>query len=404
MNPAPRLLLALLLAAAAGGAAAQPVQAPDDPAEIRRAMAQARSQGRAAQQRAERLEAEAARATEAADKTLREAAAIAARIQQSEARIAAAEAQARLISAGQTALRTRLAAQQQPVVRLTAALQRLSRRPPVFSLLRPGSVSDAVHARAVLHGLLPEIDRRTADLRAEIDRTRALERHAALTAAGLRAAQADLRKRRDALAALETRQRVSSRAASGIADREAERALSLAEQARDLDTLAASIGRAGELRQALADLPGPVLRPARPEQAQSPLITPSRQARVTGLASYMLPLSGRIVTGFDAESASGLRSRGIALAPRPGALAVAPAGGRVAFAGLYRGYGRIVILEHGGEWTSLITGLAELDIRAGDTLVAGSPIGRAGAGRPTVTVELRRGGEPVNPLAYLRSP
>src|SRR5690606_39436376 len=67
----------------------------------------------------------------------REAAAIAARIQQTEAEIAGHEAQSRLIGRAQALLRTRLAARQQPVVRLTAALQRLSRRPPVLALLRP---------------------------------------------------------------------------------------------------------------------------------------------------------------------------------------------------------------------------------------------------------------------------
>jgi len=81
---------------------------------------------------------------------------------------------------------------------------------------------------------------------------------------------------------------------------------------------------------------------------------------------------------------------------------VSPAAGRVVFAGPYRGYGRIVIIGHEGGWTSLITGLARLDIRVGDNLVGGSPLGVAGQGQPTISLELRRAGEPVNPLQYLR--
>jgi len=81
---------------------------------------------------------------------------------------------------------------------------------------------------------------------------------------------------------------------------------------------------------------------------------------------------------------------------------VAPGNGRVVFAGPYRGYGAIVILDHGDGWTSLVTGLLQLDVRVGDEVIAGSPIGMAGAGRPVVSLEVRRQGEPVNPLEFVR--
>ena len=81
--------------------------------------------------------------------------------------------------------------------------------------------------------------------------------------------------------------------------------------------------------------------------------------------------------------------------------AVAPAAGRVAFAGDYRGYGRIIILDHEGGWTSLITNLGRLDVGVAARVVQGSPLGLAGPGRPTVTVELRNDGTPVNPLAFI---
>jgi murein hydrolase activator len=117
----------------------------------------------------------------------------------------------------------------------------------------------------------------------------------------------------------------------------------------------------------------------------------------------VLPLSGKLLAGFG-DSRPGLpQSRGIVLAARQGAQAVAPAPGRVAFAGPYPGYGSIVIIEHAGGWTSLVTGLAQLDIQVGDRLVAGSPLGIAGAGRPILTLELRRAGVPVNPLEYIRA-
>ena len=62
----------------------------------------------------------------------------------------------------------------------------------------------------------------------------------------------------------------------------------------------------------------------------------------------------------------------------------------------------IVIIDHGQGWTSLVTGLAQLTTAVGAELVAGSPLGTAGPGRPVVSLELRRQGEPVNPIEVAR--
>jgi septal ring factor EnvC (AmiA/AmiB activator) len=113
-------------------------------------------------------------------------------------------------------------------------------------------------------------------------------------------------------------------------------------------------------------------------------------------------VQGRTLVGFGAKRASGLASTGLTLAPTRGAQVVAPARGRVAFAGPYRGFGRIVIIEHPGGWTSLVTGMEQVDVAVGDTVIGGSPMGRARGGAEGVTIELRRDGTPVNPLTYIR--
>lgn len=395
---------ALAAAIGAVGASAQQAVVFEDVAQTRRALAEAQRQGAEASARARQLEADAARVTQAAEKTAREAAALAARIQQAEADIAGHEARMQLIVRERRQLRARLAERQRPLVRLTAALQRLSRRPPILALLRPGSVRDTMHMRALLETMLPEVERRTVALKGEIERGKALETRARQATAQLRKSENDLKQRRQSLLAVETRQRLDSRQATGSADREAERALALAERARDLGSLVDDLGREGELRAALARLPGPIIRPARPNEAHV-VATEAAIEAPAALAGYMLPVAGRLVAGFggggQAGAASGQRARGIVLAPRPGAQVVAPGPGRVAFAAPYRGYGQIVIVEHDGGWTSLVTGLAQLSARVGETLVAGSPLGTAGAGSPQIALELRRDGQPVNPLDHL---
>src|SRR5690606_2630470 len=115
--------------------------------------------------------------------------------------------------------------------------------------------------------------------------------------------------------------------------------------------------------------------------------------------AYRLPVVGRIVAGLGEVNDSGVRSRGLTIAAQPGGQVVAPAQGRVSFGGDYRGYGKIVIIDHGGGRTSLLSGLIGLSVGVGDTLDAGAPIGRAGSDDSRITVELRRAGRPVDIVA-----
>ena len=270
----------------------------------------------------------------------------------------------------------------------------MARRPLALALVQPGSVSDAVHMRAVLGQVLPIIQERTAGLRAEMERSRALRDTAEQAAASLAQSQSDLRTRQAALRTVETQKRLAAKDYRSNAGLESDRALALGERARDIVDLMDRLQAAGDLRDELAALPGPMLRPARPDLTTAP--APARLRQPGGAPPYRLPVMGQLVTGMGELSDSGVRSRGLTISTQAGALAVAPTAGRVVFAGPYRGYGQILILDHGGGWTSLITGLLRLTAAVGDNLRQGDPLGTAGPGRPSVTIELRRNGRPVD--------
>lgn len=363
--------------------------------EVLRRAGQALAQSRS---RAAQLEQAARKATAEADRTAREAAAVAARIQQSEAEIQLAQAKIILIDRQREALRGKMAQRQEPVVRLTAALQMMARRPLAFGLVRSESLRDTIYLRAVMETMLPEVRRRTAGLRAEIVRGRKLQDAARLAAGQMRDGEKALGQRRTELAALESRQRLASRDAQGVASREADRAMALAEQTRDLSSLVGRLEEDGALRARLAALPGPILPPNRPGEvlrvADAP---PPTLATPTPRLPWIMPVAGRLVAGFGAATQTG-PSKGIALATAAAAQVVSPAAGRVAFAGPYRGYGSIVIIEHDGGWTTLVTNLDRIAALTGEKVVQGSPIGTTGPGRPVLGVELRRDGTPVNPL------
>ena len=368
--------------------------------EARDALERAEATADFAKQRAEKFSQEASLATAEIDRLAKESAALAAQIQQSEADILAATAELSLIADQRAILDARLANRQQPLVRLTGAIQNMARRPLVLSALQPGSLRDTVYVRAVLETTLPQIRERTAILRSEVEQGRALERQASRSLAELQAGEAELEARRSELAALTMQQQEASRANSALARREAQRALVLAEEARDLDQLVGEFDRAALVREELSALAGPILRPERPGASRVMPATGAspRTQEVPPIKPFQLPVQGRTIAGFGEEGEDGIRSEGITIAPAKGAQIVAPGVGRVSFAGPYRGFGRIVIIEHENGWISLITGLAQTTVGIGTRVIGGAPIGTAARTQPEVSFELRERGRPINPL------
>jgi len=386
------LLAALLLV----GATKPP---PSDPAvaEQQRALLTARRDAVLAERRATALERRARLATRAADHAEAEQAAAAAAIQLSEARIAAAEARIAIVDRLRARQRARLAERQGPIVRLMAALQTMTRRPAALALVQPGSVDAMMHVRALLGSTLPLIQARTAGLRAEVARADDLRLQAGQAIAELRREQQQLEIGRQALARLEADQRRRSQGLVDDAMAEQDRMIAMSEKARDIGQLINELGDQADVRARLASLPGPRLRPPTPASAPPPP-APSEMlfAEVSAPPPYRLPVLGRVVTGMGELSQAGVRARGITLATVPRAQVVAPAAGRVAFAGPFRGYAGIIIIDHDRGWTSLVTGLSQLTVRVGQDVIQGSPIGVADRRTPRVTIELRRNGTPVD--------
>lgn len=350
---------------AGGGLAAmfgvQPTAEPPEPGN--RALA---TQARA---RADRLDSAARAATLASERALQQEAALARQVIAGEAKLADADAKLRALRTRRTAIARRLARERLPATQLAAALAVRARQPVLLDLLRPGSLADAVHLRAVTAAITPQIAQRTRRVRVQLDEARRLERIAARLVAERNAEQAALTTRRTQLAALSAGERLKASRAGGAADREAERALVIAQRAHGLPGLVGELAMS-ENGRALPAQPG-------------------------GPAPYRLPARGAVTANAQSEGSLIIR-------PGPGALVVSPAAGRIAFAAPYRGFGTIVIVEHAGGWLSLITGLASAQVQPGRAVVAGSPIGHAPPIAPQIGLELRRGSERVPVRRYLR--
>ncbi|MBN8808993.1 MAG: peptidoglycan DD-metalloendopeptidase family protein [Sphingomonas sp.] len=383
----PAALAPFALAILAGQGNAQ-----TDLADQRQRLVAARAQSAAAAQRAAQLDTAAANERDAAARAQAQERAIAARIDQAQADIAAAVARIALVDRLLADQQTSLAQRRGPITRLVAALCSLAQRPTAVAVMQPGSIADLVHVRAVLASTIPLIQARTAGLRSALDRSRRLRGDAVLAAQSLGDGRRRLEDNRVALARLEAQHRQRSQDLSRTALAESDRAIGLGEQARDLvDQMQVSHDGAATAR-ALAALPGPSLRPGDAAAVALPWATAS--------APWRLPVDGRLVTGFGEVSDSGVSSRGLTFAVARNAVVVAPSAGRVVFAGPFRGYGNVVILDHGGGWTTLLSGLGAVSVGVGQSIAQGAAIGTAPAGdAPRITAELRRKGRAVDPVA-----
>ncbi len=375
-----RGLLPLLLVAPLLLAASAPVQLAAETVDA--ALARARSEASAADARARRLEQVASRARSDAARLGALQASAAEAIAAAEARISAADAQGRLIAANIAARRERLQEQQQPVASLLAGLVMMARRPPLLALAGDSSMEEFVRVRLLLDASLPVIRKRTAALSAELAEGRRLERAALAARQALAASRNELAGRQRQFAGLEARALRLAERSSGAALGAGDVALAVGEEVETLSGEAA--GRRSALRLA-AELAAIGPAPPRP-------VPPEGRAQVPPLA-YQLPARARIVEGLGEISPSGVRSRGLTLATRRGVEVVAPAAGIVRFAGPFRDYDGIAIIEHGGGWMSLIVNVAST-LRPGTRVAAGDRLGRA---LGPLGVELSHNGRHASP-------
>ncbi|HEY0314866.1 MAG TPA: peptidoglycan DD-metalloendopeptidase family protein [Sphingomonas sp.] len=373
-------------------AAPAPAQAPGlDEAKV--ALIAAKQAAADAEAHAAALDQAAEDAGNEAERARARAQALGLQVQAAQSDIEAAQARIRLIASLQQIARGRIAERQGPILHLVAALQTMARRPPALAVAQPGSIDDIVHVRLLLADTLPVIQARTAGLRADLDKDTQLRSDAERAIAALGASRALLAQRQRQLAQLEqTAIRKSQRLADQAAD-EQQRALGLGEEARDAADRMQTAEDAGDIRARLARLAGPDMRPAGADDAM-----PARGEA----PRYRLPIVGEVATGYGEVSPAGVRSRGLTVIPGADATVVAPAAGTIVFAKPFRSYGQVVIIDHGGGWTTTLTGLANVTAKPGQHVAQGDPIGSGGRDA-RVTAELRRGTRALDIVAMAQA-
>jgi septal ring factor EnvC (AmiA/AmiB activator) len=117
----------------------------------------------------------------------------------------------------------------------------------------------------------------------------------------------------------------------------------------------------------------------------------------------LLPVQGKIISSYGQVHSHNSEGAGVVFQTRAGARVLSPVQGQVVFAGPFRLYHQILIIRHDNGYHTLLAGLDRLDTDVGQTVSSGEPIGIMGSkdARAYLYLELRKGGDPVNPQAWL---
>ncbi len=353
------------------------------------ALKSAKQAAEKAKQRSETMRQEAANSSNTADRLLAQRAVLSAEMDTANAQISAARARIAIIRDRLAVQQSRLGRQSAPVLRLNGALYRLTSRPTALLFAQRGSRNDYIRLRAVMSSVAPVIEQRTAALRQQIILQRELRGQQQVAVRSLGDARKELASRRDAISQLEKQNRNRAGTLSASAAYEFEQAIAQGEAARSIIENIDTARESNENATLLAALSGPIMRP---EKATA--------ARNNG--AYKLPENAQLVFGVSELNKTGYRERGVRLLLPQGQAVTSPAAGKVGFAGIYRGYGNILIIEHGGGWITLVANLGDVSVDEGATVAQGDPIGSALSEKAEVTFELRRNGRIMDIGALLQ--
>ncbi len=391
---------------------ALPAAGPPSPQQVQEA-----ERARAAEIEAQRVARGQAAAAAAEEERLgRERAATVAKLRELEAATGAASEKVAELARRRLEAEGRLATRAAELAPFLPLIERLGLFPTETLLAVPMAPEQSVRGLIVLGAMTRQLEAEAAALRAEQAEVDGLQAQIDAALPGLTAAQAAQAQAGLALDAQIAAARDTRRHAEGVAV-EAERRAA-AEGARAAN-LRAALARIEEERQAAeararaeAETATKLRREAEAEAARARAEALGRVAG-PGLGApkgtLVPPVAGAVVRGFG-EASDGGPAVGLSYQPVSGARVVAPCGGRVVYAGVFRSFGLLLIVDCGGGYHFVLSGFEHLDVQVGQSVQPAEPVGqmpqwdpRSAGARPSLYVELRRDGQPVNPAPYLRA-
>lgn len=319
-------------------------------------------------------------------------------------------------------IRKSLAARRDVLAEVLGALQRMGLNPPPAILVKPEDALSSVRSAVLLGAVVPELRHKTDVLAAELKELTRVTASIEAERARLTAAVTDQAAEKERLTLLlQAKRKLQADTEQALAQEQgnakalAARAASLKDLIASLEAEAGKRAAAEAKAQAAAradqDDADPAAVAALPIPEANQLAQPVPFPALKGQVA--LPVIGKVKRRYGAEDGNGGTMQGDMVATQSGAIVTAPADGVVLYAGPFRSYGQLLILNAGDGYHVVLAGMSKLNVASGQSVLAGEPIGAMGEARvastaatpngnavPELYVEFRKDGKPVDPAPW----
>ena len=344
-------------------------------------------------------------------------------IQNSEEKISRMESELETLRADLKKAEENFVVEDDNLIKTLSALQNLALKPTEALFVQPLTPVEIIRSAMLLREAVPYLQENAARIREDLEKIEAQKNLVEKQVARIIRQKKILEKEHEQMKALVQRKSKIRNAVEIKSVKAKKKVEQLASQANDLRDLLnklekqrqEKLRRQEEERRRLAELKAAEARRAAEEtkkleekqradliKFKPEVINEVGENFVKAKGHLLRPARGPVVTAYGEQMSKGVTSKGIIIKTRSQAQVISPYDGTVIFAGPFRGYGNLIIIEHGQGYLSLLAGLEEVDCELGQMLLAGEPVGQMPeSGDARLYVELRKDNHPVNPLTWI---
>ena len=344
-------------------------------------------------------------------------------IQNSEEKISRMESELETLRADLKKAEENFVVEDDNLIKTLSALQNLALKPTEALFVQPLTPVEIIRSAMLLREAVPYLQENAARIREDLEKIEAQKNLVEKQVARIIRQKKILEKEHEKMKALVQRKSKIRNAVEIKSVKAKKKVEQLASQANDLRDLLnklekqrqEKLRRQEEERRRLAELKAAEARRAAEEtkkleekqradliKFKPEVINEVGENFVKAKGHLLRPARGPVVTAYGEQMSKGVTSKGIIIKTRSQAQVISPYDGTVIFAGPFRGYGNLIIIEHGQGYLSLLAGLEEVDCELGQMLLAGEPVGQMPeSGDARLYVELRKDNHPVNPLTWI---